>query len=388
MDRSIRMGRPKWGRMSSMTGPGSSLTIALMGQVEASEEQKRRTIQVPLWLSAAGAWGWRWLVLLASLFTVLWVARELRVAVLPVVLAILISTLLVPIAHGLRKLHLPRALAGGLSVLLAVAFLGGAFTLLGVSVAGELSALGAALEKGYFEFVSWMGGLAGVPAEEVKSWVESHLDTLRSSAGSIMREAVSRMRGVFEALTMLVLTLVFTWFFTWDGDEQFSKAVDLLPEERRKPAAELGRRIWSTVGSYMRGMFVIATADAILLAIGLWIIQMPLKIPLALLMFLGALVPFLGPVIAATASGFVGLAHGGLTLALLAVLVCFVVQQIEGNLLHPFIMGRAVSLHPALILFVVTSGAIIAGVVGIFLAVPVAAALSTALGFARERKVL
>lgn len=362
--------------------------MTLMAEIDGVEEETRRTVQVPLWLSAAGSWGWRWLALLASLYAVLWLARHLRVAVLPIVLAILISTLLVPIAHGLRKLHLPRALAGALSVLFALAVLGGAFFLLGMSVAGELSALGTALEKGFRQFVAWIAGLAGVPAEEVKSWAESHLDTLRSSAGSIMREAASRMRAFFEMLTMLVLTLVFTWFFTWNGDEQFAGAVNLLPEKQREPATELGRRIWSTVGSYMRGMFVIATADAILLTVGLWIIQMPLKIPLALLMFLGALVPFLGPIVAGAAAGFVGLAHGGLTLALLAVLVCFIVQQIEGNVLQPFIMGKAVSLHPALILFAVTAGAIIAGIVGIFLAVPVAAALATALGFARERKVL
>jgi predicted PurR-regulated permease PerM len=131
-------------------------------------------------------------------------------------------------------------------------------------------------------------------------------------------------------------------------------------------------------------MFLIATCDAVLLGIGFWLIGMPLILPLMLLLFLGALVPFVGPILAAVVAALVAFAEGSPSMAALSVGVALIVQQIEGNLLQPLIMGRAVELHPSVVLFAVTAGGVLGGVVGIFLAVPIAAALATTLSFVRE----
>lgn len=350
-----------------------------------ASEPSRPPVDTPRWLAVGGAWGWRFLVLALSLYVLLWVGSHLRMAVLPVVLGILLATLLEPLARGMRRIHLPRALAGALSVLLGLGVLAGLVALFVFGLAGELTQFSQTLEKGYRQLVEWAATMAGVSQGAVRTWVDGHLQELQSYAGSIAERVISSVVTLFQTLAIILVMLVFTWFFTWDGDEQFEGAVRILPERYRDHARELGRRVWQTVGAYMRGMFVIATADALLLGLGLWILDVPLVLPLMLLTFLGAFVPFVGPILAGGVAALIGLAHGGLLTAGLVAVAAVVVQQIEGNLLHPFVMGRAVELHPSLILFSVTAGGVLAGVAGVFLAVPVAASLSTVLSYAREQ---
>ncbi len=354
-----------------------------MNRTRGEDEQ---SIPIPRWLRVGGAWGWRLVVLAAVLYGVLWIGHKIRLAVLPIVLAIPLSALLVPIASVLRKIRAPRVVAGALSVLLTLGFFAGVGTFLGLTVAGEVGQVTASVEQGYRELVRLTAKLASVPPDEVSGWVDAHLKNVQSSAGSVARAALTQVKGLAQGLAVLALTLVFTWLFIWDGDKQFERAVSQLPyEQQRNAAREIGMRMWRAVGSYMRGMFVIAAADAILLGAGLWIVGLPLVVPLMLIMFLGALIPFVGPLVAGGTAALVGLAHGGISMAGLAVGVTFIVQQIEGNLLHPFVMGRAVHLHPALVLFAVTVGAVLGGVVGIFLAIPIATSLMSALTFARDR---
>ncbi len=358
-----------------------------MTDVERTSGSSHRS-SIPRWLVLGGSWGWRF-VALAAAFTVLgYVIGFFQTAVLPVLLAVLLTTLLEPIARFLRNHKVPRPLAGGLSVVLGSLVLSGLLIAVGFAVAGELEELGASLEKGYRQLVQWSAERAGVAPAEVSEWVESHVSELRSSAGSYSGAVLDQLGNMVQGGTVLALAVVFTWFFTWDGDQQFDRLVGVLPAHHRPHGRELGQRIWRTISAYMRGMFVIAAADAILFGIGLWIIDMPLIVPLMLMLFLGAMVPFVGPVIAGAAAGLIGLADGGLTQGLLAVGIALVVQQIEGNLLQPFIMGRAVQLHPSVVLFAVTAGAVLAGVVGILFAVPITASVSIILAYAREKDVI
>lgn len=340
---------------------------------------------VPRWLDATAAWGWRLVAVALLLYLVLLAFQYLQTAVLPVMLGIILATLLEPIARLLRKLKLPRVLAGALSVVLGLGVLGGLTALLVYEVSGELSQFRRTLGTGYHDLVEWVAQLSGASRGAVRGWVDRHLRELESYAGSIAAQVMSSVVTVLRVVIVLFVTVVFSWFFTWDGDKQFEGLVRILPEPQRGRARELGRRLWHTIGSYMRGMIIIAATDALLLGAGLWLIGLPLVLPLMLLMFLGAWVPFAGPVIAGTVAGLIGLGHGGLSMAGLVILVAFIVQQIEGNLLQPFIMGHAVALHPSVILFAVTAGGVVAGVPGVFLAVPVAASLATALGFVREQ---
>ncbi len=327
-------------------------------------------------------WGSRLVFIAAAVGVILWVLFQLRVAVVPVLIALLLSTLVAPIAGLLRRAKIPAALASALALLFCLAALGGLGALVARAVSGEVQELGSSAARGYRHVAENIAARLGVPTSEISGWVDSQLSNLRSNG--VATTALRQVRSFLEGLTVIALSVVFTFLFCWDGEKQFKKLVGYLRSDQRPAAAELGRRIWETIGGYMRGMFVIAAVDATLLGIGFRLIGMPLIFPLMLLMFLGALVPFFGPIVAATVAALVALAEGSPTMAALAVGVAFIVQQIEGNLLHPLIMGKAVALHPTVILFAVTAGGVLGGIVGIFLAVPIAAALATTLAFARE----
>lgn len=309
----------------------------------------------------------------------------LRLAVLPAVFGLLLTALLSPFARLLRRAKIPRPVASAFALLLAVATVGGLGALFGVSVAGEFADLKDSVAAGYRSLLAWVANLASMPEEELKHVVQHHVEQVRDRLASFNAKTFTRVATAVQGLTIAGLAVVFAWFFTWDGDEQFEGIVALLPGRHQKHVRAAGARIWTTLSGYVRGVLLVASADALLLGIGLWIIGVPLVLPLMLLMFLAALVPFLGPLIAGTMAGLVGLAEGGISLGAMAIGISLLVQQIEGNLLQPFIMSRAVKLHPALVLTALTIGGLLGGITGVFLAVPVAASLKTAFLYLHEQ---
>lgn len=329
------------------------------------------------------SWSLIAIALIAFLFCAL--LFFLRLAVLPAVFGLLLTALIAPLAGLMRKVRVPRALAAALSLLFAISVVGGLGTLFGVSIAGEFSALRESVTEGYRALVNWVADSASVPREQLNLWVQDHVDQVTESLASFNAKTFTRLAGVMQGLTIAGLSLVFAWFFTWDGDKQFRGVVKLFPKSNRRHLHEIGERIWEALSGYVQGVLLVATADALLLGFGLWIIGVPLVLPLMLLMFLAAFIPFLGPLVAGTMAGLVGLSEGGLTMAALAVGVSLIVQQIEGNLLQPFIMSRTVELHPALVLAALTIGGVVGGLSGVFLAIPVAATLKVVLLYFRER---
>lgn len=302
-----------------------------------------------------------------------------RLATLPAAFGLLLAALISPVANGLRRLKQPRLVVATLAVLLALAVVGGLGTIFGVSIASEVSALRESVAEGYGSLLTWVADAASIPREELTVWVGDHVEQVKGSLASFDARTFTRIAGVMQGVTIAALTVVYAWFFTWDGDRQFQGAVELFPLRHQGDLYAIGERIWKALTGYVQGVLLVATADALLLGLGLWIIGVPLIVPLMLLMFLSAFVPYVGPMIAGVAASLVGLSEGGISTAALAIFVCFLVQQIEGNLLQPFIMSRAVELHPLLVLTVLTIGGVVAGVAGVFLAVPVAASFKTTL---------
>jgi predicted PurR-regulated permease PerM len=188
-----------------------------------------------------------------------------------------------------------------------------------------------------------------------------------------------------EILAGLALLVVFTFFLVKDGDDMWRWLTARLGDGSRAGADELGRRVWRTLGLYVRGLVVVAAFDAVLIALALWVIGVPLVIPLAVLTFLAAFIPVLGAWLAGAACALVALVALGSQEALLVIVATVVVQQVESNVLHPVIMGRALALHPMLVLAVVSLGGILGGVLGAALAPPAAAAVTTG-SFLRRRR--
>lgn len=192
---------------------------------------------------------------------------------------------------------------------------------------------------------------------------------------------------VAEIAAGALLAVVLLFFFVHDGRRMWFWAVQQLPVGHQGDADAIGRRVWSTTAGYVRGVVVIAVVDALLIGLALLVIGVPLVLPLMVLTFLGAFLPLVGAVLAGAVAALVALVTEGVLAAGLVLVAIIVIQQLEGDLLYPVVVGRAIALHPAAIVVVLTAGGVLAGIVGVLVAVPVAAGVWTAITYLRGARV-
>lgn len=248
--------------------------------------------------------------------------------------------------------------------------------------------LGPTGQQGAEEVVRWLSqGPLGLQRDELQQAVDNTLQTLRDNLGRIGRGVVSGATLVAQVVAGILLGIVLVFFFVHDGRRIWAWAVSLAPERHRELTDGAGRAVWTALAGYVRGIAIIAVVDATLIGIALAIIGVPLVLPLSLIVFLGAFIPIVGAFLAGAVAALVALVSGGVTTALLVIAVIVVViQQLEGDLLYPVIVGRAVRLHGIAILLVLPIGSVFAGLLGTLLAVPVAAAVWTAIAYVREHR--
>lgn len=334
--------------------------------------ERREDWAVPRWLQGGAAFGWRFLVLAAAAAVVGVVVARLSIVVLPLAIALLIAAVLAPVAGWLREHGLPDGLAAPLVVVVGIALLAGAIGGASWALAGTADELGQRLGAGFQTFVGWLGGFPGLSEEQARTTIQELPQQLLSGGGS--GGLVAGARAVFEMLAMLLLTVFFAFFFIKEGERMFGSALRLVPGDRRERLRETGLRVWGVLGRFMRGLTAVALINSLLNGLALLLIGVPLILPLMVITFIGSFVPFLGPTIAAAAAALVALAEGSVLDAGLVLLAGFAIQQIEGNFLSPVIYGKALDLHPVLVLIAITVGVTVAGLAGALLAVPLTAA--------------
>jgi predicted PurR-regulated permease PerM len=220
---------------------------------------------------------------------------------------------------------------------------------------------------------------------EVDDRVDEALQRLRENSGSFTHGLTSGAVILGEILTGLIVTILLTFFFLSDGRGMWNWITGLVAPHNRKGADEVGARIFAALSGYVRGIALVGLADAILIAIALLVLGVPLVVPLAILTFLGAFMPLIGAFLAGLAAVLIALVSNGVVTALLVLAAIVVVQQIEGHLLYPVLMSRTVHLHPAVIVLSLALGGIVAGIIGVFLAVPTAGVISTIINYVRDR---
>lgn len=323
------------------------------------------------------------LLIAAATAVVAFVLLNLRLVVLPVLAALFLATILKPPADWLKRRGFPGGVAAGLMLALAVAIVVLLARFLAPRVVDEFGGLGNRLEKGFAEVGTFVASL-GISQEQIDRAIEAGLGTFRSVGGSIGEGLLTGALLVVELLAALLITLVVLFFLLKDGDRIWSWFVGLLPGRRRGDARELGHRSWSTLGHYVRGVAFVALVDALLIGTGLAIIGVPLVLPLAVLIFFASFFPLIGAITAGFVAALVALVSNGPVAALVVVAIITAVQQLEGNLLYPVVMGRQVELHPVAILLAVTAGGVIAGVLGALFAVPIAAVAWTMISYFRD----
>lgn len=329
-------------------------------------------------LAVLASISWRILVVAAASLAILYGLGYFRIIVLPVIAALFITNFLSPPVHWLRAHKFPSILATLAVMLTSIFVVAGALTVLGPPIADEFSDLEESFAEGVDQVTQWLAeGPLAITESQIEDYIERATTGLTGSTGRIAGTVAAGALRAAELLVELVVTLVLVFFFLKDGPKITDWFQRQTPEHRRTDVDEISRRAWGTLGGYIRGIAVIAFVDAVLIAIALAIIGVPLIPALALLTFIGGFFPIVGAMVAGFVASLVALVSNGPLDAVLVAGSILLIQQIEGNVLQPVLMARAVHLHPVVILLSLTAGAALFGVVGAFLSVPIAAVVAT-----------
>lgn len=337
----------------------------------------RRPVRSLGWYDTAAQYAWRGLVLLAALTAAMYVATQIYLVTLPIILALILATLCVPPARRLERLGLPRMLSATIVVIGGIGgVIGGVIALIPPFVT-QVQELVEAVSEGVDSVLTWLEeGPIGYDREQVLELIDQGLATLESSAGDIALSLGTFAVAVAQGVTALILAVVLLFFFVKDGNQIVDWFIDRSPERHRNTVRACGARGWVALSGFVRGTALVALIDAVGIGIGLYIVDVPLVIPLAVLVFFGAFIPVIGAFVTGILAVLVALASNGPVTALIVAGIVLAVQQFESNVLQPTIMRRSVSLHPVVILGVLTAGAILIGIVGAFLAVPITAVIA------------
>jgi putative heme transporter len=336
-----------------------------------------------LWKLGRTAWALVGVALVLALLG--YAASALVIVVVPVILALFPATLLAPVADLLRRIGLPSALAALVALLfgLGVFFgiLAGAIALV-IAQAPELLESAA---EGVGEIEAWLEddplGIGVEGFADAAEFLQEQLGEVGDLAGQAGTAAVL----AFEVVAGVLLMFVVLFFYLKDGRRLRDAIVTTVPAHRQPIVREGLDRSWATLSSYLQGQLLVALVDAIFIGVGLLILGVPLALPLAILVLFGGLFPIVGAVATGALAVLVALADGGLTTGLIVLGIVLLVQQLESNVLEPLILGRTIHLHPLVVLAAIAAGATVLGVLGAFLAVPVAAITALIVDLVRGR---
>jgi putative heme transporter len=331
---------------------------------------------VPRGLQVAAAWSWRVLLVVGLVALLGWLAGYLSEVVVPIMVAILLAALLSPVATRLRHWGLPRAAATAVTVLGGLALIAGALTLIGTQIAGQASTLSTNVVEGLNQLTDYLrNGPLPIRDEWLNSsaWGDRIQSFLTNSQSSIATYAAEIGTQVGHFLAGFAITIFALFYFLYDGRGIFTFLLNFFPRTVRERVDVAAAKGWRSLSSYVRATILVALADAIGVLIVALILGVPVAPALAALVFIGAFVPLVGAVVSGFVAVVVALVALGWVQALIMLAGTIVVMQIEGHVLQPFLLGRAVKLHPLAVLLAIATGIIVAGIVGALMAVPLLA---------------
>jgi predicted PurR-regulated permease PerM len=334
---------------------------------------------VPRWLQTSAAWSWRLLLLAAALYVAARVAALLYIVVVPCAAAILLTALLQPLTARLRGRGMSRLAATWCTLLLAIVLLGGAGWLVTTRVQADYPSLVTQFKHTTTQVQAWLAGppfhLHTGSLQQLSNDVVKYLSQHKSAVEGTV---VTGSRIVVELLAGVVLCFFVSFFLIKDGDRIWQWLTSRFQPERKRRAGLAGAAAWQAVVYYVRGTSAVAAIHAVVMGITLTIIGAPLVVPLALFMFLAAFVPLVGVLVAGAVALLVVLATKGWIAAIIVLIVMVVMNQLEGHLLQPQVVGKMVRLHPLAVILVLAVGGVVAGIAGAVVAVPITAAVTRA----------
>jgi putative heme transporter len=304
---------------------------------------------------------------------ILWVLYVIRTVAISMVLAVFISALLLPPARWLRSRGLNRALSTAVVCFGGLAFVAGLFALLVPPTVSGLSELGDSLGKATANLQS-LAASVGVDKATLTDLVTEIREYISRQGGQIASGAIAGARTVGEIVIGAILAFILAIYLVHGADRLAGWITDLAPRHR-EPILATGRVVFDVVGRYIRGVAIVGFVDAFFIGSSLWILGVPIALPLAVLTFVGAFLPVVGAFVAGLLAAVVAFVAKGWLVALIVVAVTVLVQQLEGHVLAPQIYGRALEMPGAVILVVIAVGSVVAGIIGAFLAAPVASVI-------------
>jgi predicted PurR-regulated permease PerM len=328
----------------------------------------------------AAAWSWRLLIILGALLALLWVVKHLELIVVPVALAAMLAAMLLPVVDFLDRKGLPRGLAvfavlltgfvvvGGMLAFVISQFIQGTPALV-EQVTRSITGVRESLSTGVFSHFS---------NDQINNATQTAIDALKNNQAKLTSGALSTAGTITEIVTGALLVFFTLIFLLHGGRHIFAFVTKIFPTTVRDRVRDAGRAGFHSLIGYVRATFLVALVDAVGIGTGLAIMGIPLALPLASLVFLGAFIPLVGAVITGFLAVIVALIAKGWVFALITLGLIIAVQQLEAHVLQPLVMGRAVSVHPLAVVLAIATGGVLAGIIGALLAVPTVALLNSA----------
>ncbi|MEU3454007.1 AI-2E family transporter [Micromonospora sp. NPDC006766] len=366
-------------------GPAPSAAAAAPSPVAAPPSAPHPSIisqddaDVPHALRIAAAWSWRLIAIGIVAWALLNIVGTIRIVIIPLAIALLLSALLAPAVGWLLKARFPRSLATGVVLVGGLAAVVGTLTLVVNEFIAGLPELSDKSSQGVRQIQTWLKtGPLHVSDSQLNHYIDEVQTWISGNSRTVTTSALSVTATLAEVLTGIILVLFATFFFLRDGKQIWRFLVRLLPVAARWKVDDAGRAAWSTLGAYVRATVLVAFIDAVGIGIFLVIFHVPFAFPLAALVFLGAFIPIVGAAFSGVVAVLVALVDSGPVTALIILGAVIAVQQVEGHVLQPLIMGRAVAIHPLAVIIGIAAGVVLAGIAGALVSVPLIAVLNTA----------
>jgi len=342
---------------------------------DETERASRRRSAGRLWSDGFGELATRALqIIIVVILTagIIWGLRVLSTVVIPILLALIFASTFAPVTRWLRERRVPPALAAVTVLLGILLILAGIAWMITWAVRDQWDELSAQARDGFDQAVDWLHTLPFAPSgDQLREWGDAI--TKFATSAEFGSGALAGVGVVANFVTGLVLMVVVLFFFLKDGPVIWRFLLRPFSGNALARAQRIGDKTVATLGSYVRGTASVALVDAVGIGIGLVILQVPLALPLAVLVFLLSFIPLVGATVAGILGALVALVANGPLSAVLVVGVVVLVNQLEGNFLQPVLMGRALKLHALVILLALTIGTVLSGILGAVLAVPLAA---------------
>jgi len=345
------------------------------GAQPQDDDRRPAAWSVPRGVRTASEWSWRLIVIAAATAGILWLLGRFSEVVIPLVIALLLTALLRPVSVSLSRV-LPPGLAAGVTVLGTLGLISGILSFVGTQFSSQLGNIVNQTTAGIDEVREWLHSTFHVSDTQIGQWITTIKTDITSGNVNIGHTAAQAGVTATHAVAGLAIALFSLFFFLYEGERIWAWSVRLFPRTARERVHTSGLVAWGQLSAYTRATVLVAAVDAIVIGTGAAILRVPFASGIAVLIFFGAFVPIIGALVSGSVAVLLALVAFGPIKALIMLAVVVGTMQLESHVLQPFLLGRAVRVHPLSVIIAIAAGVVAAGIVGALIAVPTVAVLN------------